>query len=475
MYNFQYNQNPHNEDKYNQNGNKSSNFTSGNRSNSTKVIVAVIIAVLSLIIVLGACIGCYIGGKNSALNDNMKEDLAVANEVYSLIKDYYYMDISKDEFNKWASIGLANTMDKYSNLYLSNAAPSMQFGISIKSDAYDNHIITEISHSSNSSYPTPAEEVLGTIEGSTEQVHLERGDILISVDGKSVVGLNTDILNSEQFLGKAGVLDSIELVVKKSNGKLAKFRLKKSVFNTKEASYLNIGNGIGYIKLNSFTGTAANDFKECVKLFKENGNKKLIFDLRDNGGGSTDILSVIASYIIHDNNGKSNGLGIIKLESKKTQEISTYTAKGNNWLGLNSDGSINSDYKLAVLVNENSASASEALLGAIKYYCGEATIIGSPTYGKGIAQQTFELNSTKDFVLSMTIGYFYVPVEGGKWVCYHGQSMMPSEEQYTIEKFSNVLDFTANDSDGKVIYPNYYNNDITKEKAMILAMSVLNK
>ncbi len=122
MYNFQYNQNPHNEDKYNQNGNKNSNFTSGNRSNSTKVIVAVIIAVLSLIIVLGACIGCYIGGKNSALNDNMKEDLAVANEVYSLIKDYYYMDISKDEFNKWASIGLANTMDKYSNLYLSNAA-----------------------------------------------------------------------------------------------------------------------------------------------------------------------------------------------------------------------------------------------------------------------------------------------------------------------------------------------------------------
>ena len=113
------------------------------------------------------------------------------------------------------------------------------------------------------------------------------------------------------------------------------------------------------------------------------------------------------------------------------------------------------------------------MLGAIKYYCPEATIIGSPTYGKGIAQQTFDLTTTKEYVLSMTVGYFYVPVGANDWETFHGRSMMPSSDKYTIGKFADLIDFTAEDENNIKLYTKYYNNDLTKEAAVEMAMSVL--
>lgn len=464
MFNNTNSTNPHNVDN---------NSPYRMKKDTVKIVTVVIVAILSLLIVIGGCLGCYFAGRNAERLSNFKDDLAIANEVYSLIKEYYYQDISKEDFNKWAAIGLSSTMDKYSGLSYTSVIPALQFGISIKSDSYNNHIISAISHSADTSKPTPAESAKGLISGQSSPVSLERGDILVSVGGKSVEGLTTDALNGEEFFGKATLTDAIDLVVRKSNGKEAHFTLRKSLFLTKEASYKDMGNGIGYIKLNSFTGSADEDFVECAELFKRNGNSRLILDLRDNGGGSTNILSVIASYLIHNDEGNSNGLGVIKLKSNKTQKVTTYTATGNNWLGLDSAGKKIPNYKLAVLINENSASASEALLGAIKYYCPEATIIGSPTYGKGIAQQTFDLTTTKEYVLSMTVGYFYVPVGANNWETFHGRSIMPSSDKYTIGKFADLIDFTAEDENNIKLYTKYYNNDLTKEAAVEMAMSVL--
>lgn len=473
---------PHNDDRH-----KPSFFQKN--QNNVRVVAMVSLALIVLLLLIGACLGCYFAGKNSALNNNMNDELAIANEVYTLIKKYYYKDITKEEFNKWASIGLANVMDQFSGLSYASALPSLQYGFRIKNDSYNNHIITEISHSSGANL-SPAESAVGSyVDGTDGNVKLERGDILVSIDGKSVQGLTSDAMNGSEFFGKGDLLSSIELVVEKSNGKKAKFQLKKSIFATKEASYLDIDSykqsqtgqssntNIGYIKLNSFTGSAATDFANCANAFKANGNTKLILDLRDNGGGSTSILSDIASYIIHDKNGKSNGLGIIRLKSEKTNETSVYSANGNNWLGFDKNDSLIPNYKLVVLVNENSASASEALLGAINYYCDEAIVIGSPTYGKGIAQQTFKLSSTSDYLLSMTVGYFEVPVANNKWQTFHGKSMMPSKDEYLIAKFSEYLDFTAKDSSiddrDLPLYAKYYNNNILNETALIMAINAL--
>lgn len=427
-----------------------------------KIIAICLAALLVLLLAVGACVGCYYAGQNAQINENMKDDLAVANEIYTLIKQHYYKDITKDEFNYWASLGLSSSMDQFSGLSLASSQMEAKFGITIRNDSYNNHIISAVNKSTDPTKKSPAESAVGIVKGSGEQVRLERGDMLLSVDGKSVQGLTTDVLNGADFFGKANIFTPVEVVCQKSDGRIATFKLTKGLFYSSQAHYQNMGGGIGYIKLDSFTGTAAEDFVRCANAFNANGNSKLILDLRDNGGGSTNILEVIASYLIHDANGKSNGLGIIKLEQQKEGNANIYTAKGDNWLGRGK-----SNYELAVLVNENSASASEALLGAIKYYCPEATIIGTPTYGKGIAQQTFQLTSTPNYLLSITVGYFYVPVGENKWETYHGKPMMPSEG-FVLDKFTDVYDFTADD-----FYKSYYNNNLLQEEAVKLALQVL--
>ena len=431
--------------------NKPSFFSNKNN----RIIAIVVLAVLGLSIIIGACVGCYFAGKNDSYTKMLNEELTISNEIYDLIKRNYYKDITREEFDFYASLGLSNAMDQFSGLAYASSVPTARFGITQKSDSYNNHIITEVSVGS------PAGNAIGSyVDGSSGVVKLERGDLIVEVDNQSVEGLTNDVLNGDEFLGKLFV----NLKVKKSNGKIASFNIKKSYFESKEAFYSNLGNGIGYIKLHSFTGTAKEDFISCANQFKSNANNKLILDLRDNGGGSTDILSAIASYIIHDKNGESNGLEIIKLKSEKSQKVSTYTAEGDNWLGAGK-----SNYKLAVLVNENSASASEALLGAIKFYCPEATIIGSPTYGKGIAQQAFALKSTPNYYISMTVGYFYVPVnKNGKleWISYHGTPMVVSTG-YEIESIP-TLNFYSND-----LYKEYYNNDFKEENAVKKAIDLL--
>lgn len=439
-----YSQNPQNAENY-----KPSFFQKNQKV--IKIVAIISVAVFAILAVIGACVGCFYAGKHSS-------ELPIANEVFNLINKYYYKDIPKDQLDRWSSIGLTETLDQFSGISYVSTAPTKQFGFSFKSDSYNNHIVTSISTNS------PA-----------EKAGLQRGDILLAVGNetegyKSVVGLNRDLLNSNDFLGK-GATQDIQVKVKKSDGAEKTITMRKSIFTSSEASYVNFDNKVGYIKLNSFTGTAAEDFVSCVNEFKADKNTKLILDLRDNGGGSTDILSKIASYLIHDNKDLSNGLGIIKLDSEKTKESVTYTAEGNNWLGAGLNGA----FKLAVLVNENSASASEALLGAINYYCGnvvnkykdELVVIGSPTYGKGIAQQTFPLKTTPDMVISMTVGYFKVPIiSNGKqdWKSYHGESMIPDKE---IPKFSSFLNFKEND------YASYYNNNLKDEEAVKLAVAAL--
>lgn len=441
-------QNPQNEDKY-----RPSFFQ--RNSGRVKIVATICVCIATLLIIIGACIGCYYAGKKSSYINNINSELPIANEVYTLIKKYYYKDITKEDFEQWASIGLTQTMDQFSGISYSSTLPTLAFGFSFKTDSYSNHIVTEVSDNS------PA-----------EKAGLTRGDLLIAVNGESVVGLNRDVLSGEKFLGNPSSI--AEVTVKKSDGTEKELIMRKSIVQGSEAHYINFGNGIGYIKLDSFTGTADKDFVNCANAFKQNGNTKLILDLRDNGGGSTDILSLIASYLVHDDNDKSNGLGIIQLDSAKTNETITYSATGDNWLGKGMNGA----FKLAVLVNENSASASEALLGAIKFYCGnevskyknELVVIGTPTYGKGIAQQTFQLSTTPSFLLSMTVGYFKVPImNNGKqgWKSYHGEPMDVSEG-YKINKFTSEIDYTKNN-----LYLEYYNNDLMQEKAIIKALEAL--
>ena len=155
----------------------------------------------------------------------------------------------------------------------------------------------------------------------------------------------------------------------------------------------NITNeSVGYIYLTKFEGNAGIELGQALDFMKERNKTKLILDLRDNGGGNMKVLTYIASYFIN-NNGKSNAVVAI---SKGKQQNQTFTTSNNRFCSFITE--------IKILANENTASASECLMGAFAYYkdfnFNQSNIIIeknnsgiAKTYGKGIMQTTYELIS----------------------------------------------------------------------------------
>ena len=125
---------------------------------------------------------------------------------------------------------------------------------------------------------------------------------------------------------------------------------------------------VGYIRLVTFADDSDDEFKDAVKELEKKGCDKFILDLRDNGGGLTDVSIEIADYLL-----------------PKCRIMTEVTKDGSETVYSSDQKS--ADLDLVVLVNENTASASEILTAALKEN-GAATVIGTRTYGKGVTQIT---------------------------------------------------------------------------------------
>ena len=151
-----------------------------------------------------------------------------------------------------------------------------------------------------------------------------------------------------------------------------------------------LDSSIGYIRLSSFGENAYEDFNNKLVEFKNKGMKALIFDLRSNGGGLLNQATKIASEFIPEG------------------KIITYTIdKYGNRDNISSIGGEAQDIPVVILTDGFTASASEVVTGALKDY-GRATIVGTNTYGKGVVQIPFELESGEGG-LKVTISKYYTP------------------------------------------------------------------
>ena len=159
---------------------------------------------------------------------------------------------------------------------------------------------------------------------------------------------------------------------------------------------------IGYLRISEFNGSVATDFQNAIDSFESQGVKNLIIDLRDNpGGGLNEVLNVAYTMI------PKNEV-IVSIRSKSGDE-DVYKSKGDAQI----------DMRIVVLVNGNSASASELLTGALKDY-KLATIVGTQTYGKGIVQSYFHLSNGNGWA-KMTTDAYYTP----SGVCIQGVGITP--------------------------------------------------
>jgi carboxyl-terminal processing protease len=229
------------------------------------------------------------------------------------------------------------------------------------------------------------------------------GDIIAKINGKSAKGLSTDGA-VKIITGMPGT--SVVLTMKSTNGSMKDYSLKREmikVASIKGATPKNDGqwnymldpdNGIGYIRLTSFSKTTAEDLGEALDELKSQHAKALILDLRYNPGGLLDTAKkVVNKFIDH---------GVI---------VSTHADRNTT---SNPPSEMDADPKdiqttmpLIVLVNQYSASASEIVSGALKDW-HRALIVGQRTFGKGSVQMLFPLG-TKQACLKLTTSHYYLP------------------------------------------------------------------
>jgi carboxyl-terminal processing protease len=186
-------------------------------------------------------------------------------------------------------------------------------------------------------------------------------------------------------------------------------------------SYM-VDNTTGYIEIDRFSMTTSEEFTEKLSALKEQGMERLMIDLRDNPGGVMKSAIEIADQLL------SSGMTIVQTRGREARMNTQYRSTGGG------------DFEqppVIVLVNGNSASASEIVSGALQDH-DRALIVGQRTFGKALVQRQFEL--TDGSLLQMTVGRYYTPV--GRLIQTPYES--GSREDYYSQKFSTIRDATFN-------------------------------
>jgi carboxyl-terminal processing protease len=234
--------------------------------------------------------------------------------------------------------------------------------------------------------------IIKTVEnGPSEKAGIKAGDRILYADKTKLFGrkLPTDSLFSK-LKGTEGS-EILVTVFRKSENKKIKFKIKRGIVPIKSIdAALLLNPTTGYIKINRFAETTYDEFKVGLTNLKGQGVKSLVIDLRDNSGGYMEQAIAIADEFLKDKQ------LIVFTKNKKGIVEKTFATK----IGSFESG------KVIVLINENSASASEILAGAIQDN-DRGTIVGRRSFGKGLVQR--EMDFEDGSAVRLTVARYYTP------------------------------------------------------------------
>lgn len=229
-------------------------------------------------------------------------------------------------------------------------------------------------------------QVLSTIKGSpAEKAGVQAGDLILSVNG---IEYKADDMTtaSNNIKGEEGTKVAVEVLRGAQN---IKYEITREKVKVNQVEGKVISQNIGYIQFTSFDETTAQDFKTKYEELAKQGIQSLIIDLRNNGGGIVDQALEIADYMTTKDS-------VLLYEVDKNNKETVRKAKNDPIINM----------PIVILANENTASASEILAGALKDL-GKAKIVGTKTYGKGVIQQILKINDGSG--LKITIEEYQTP------------------------------------------------------------------
>ena len=340
-------------------------------------------------------------------------------KVLSIIEDGYLFEYDMEKLEEGAIRGLVATLeDPYTDYF--DKKETEQF--LMETDGEYEGIGVYITYDTEKEMTL----VILPIEGSpAEEAGVLPGDYIIEVDGKDMKGISIEEV-SNTIMGQRD--SNVKLKFRRYTKDGSSFEDFEKIITRRKVdlnpfSYKLLENGVGYIAFTSFDEKAYKDFKNAINEMKIMGNLKgLIIDLRDNYGGLLSAAEDIADDIL------PTGVITYTVDKKGNKE---YIYSDSNTLNL----------PVVVMVNENSASASEIMAAAIKDY-SKGAVVGTKSYGKGLVQV---FKSLKDGTyLKMTISEYFSPSgqkinELGVEPDYIVENDENSKEDKQLEKAKEVI------------------------------------
>ena len=345
------------------------------------IIIGAILAVIGVFVGLNwnslfGSFAPYLGLSESTSQKNW----AVLDEVYDKLNASYNGEVDFETLAEGAKKGIADALgDKYtvymtaeeSNDFYDDLHGNVGSGIGVEMGERDGYV-----------------RVLRTLpDNPARKAGILAGDILYKVDGEEVYDMTTDEI-SKRVRGETGTEVTVTVV---RDGKEKSFTMKREVINNVSAyvDYDGLTVIVTVTRFDNDTGTKVQGF---AKEFSDKGVKKVILDLRGNGGGYVSAAADMLSLWI------DNDVYLVQ-KSKHYGDSKSTTSPGKAVL---------KDMKTIVLVNGSTASASEIVAGALQDY-EKATIVGETTYGKGVVQNLFDLS--KGTSLKVTTAEWFTPKE----------------------------------------------------------------
>lgn len=217
---------------------------------------------------------------------------------------------------------------------------------------------------------------------------LRKGDVILAIDDSTMVGKTTSYVSSH-LRGEPGTTFQLKY---SRQGKTLKTKITRRAIQLPSVSYYGmINDSIGYLVLTQFTEDCSRDIRRALVDMRQQGMKRLVFDLRDNGGGSLQEAIKIVNMFV------PKGITIVTTKGKIKRSNNEYRTEQEP---------LDTVMPMVVLVNGNTASASEITAGSLQDL-DRATIMGTRTYGKGLVQQTVDL--PHDGTLKLTISKYFIP------------------------------------------------------------------
>lgn len=346
--------------------------------------------------------GTTAGVTSEKLDLDLSQVKRKTGEIEALINAYYLDEIDAQQIEDTLYTGMvAGLDDPYSVYYTQEQLESMEEATSGE--------YSGIGATLSQDPDTKEISVVSCFEGTpAEEAGLLPGDVITGWNGNPVSDMELSELVSKI---KTDPDEHLTLSIER-DGEELEVELTRRAVEVPTVEYEMLGDQIGYIRLLEFDEVTAQQFEEAMSDLESQGMEKLIIDVRNNPGGVLQTVCDMLDQFLPE--------GLIVYTEDKNGKRTEYT----------SDEEHQFTKPLAVLVNGNSASASEIFAGAIQDY-GIGTIVGTTTFGKGIVQKIFYLSDGTG--LKLTMAKYYTP----KGHDIHKKGIQPDVEVELDEDLQN--------------------------------------